>query len=221
MSTERVACEWERYWKTNPIKAYINTVKEIITHPVMYFATVAPFEDYVALCIFVFINNFISMLAAFSFQMIFLGSLLSIFQEHLGPNMLAAMAPGAFQFTISVSCVPVTSVLVTFLVSGIMHVSLVYLGGSEKNYQTTLSVHALGSVAQLFNIVPILGGLVTLVYYFIINIGGQAKAHEMDTGKTALSVLLPFFICCCLWISFVVFIIFMMGGLAAVIGQNH
>jgi hypothetical protein len=113
------------------------------------------------------------------------------------------------------------AVLIGFLISGILHIFLVYLGGSQKDYSTTLGVHSLGSVILVFNIVPILGGLVAMVYFWIITIGGQAKAHEMDTGKAALSVLLPFFLCCCLWVAFIFFIIFMMGGLAAVIGQHQ
>lgn len=221
MNTARVACEWERHWKTNPIKAYINTVKEIITHPVMYFATVAPFEDTVALCLFVYINNFISVLVTFGLQMVFMGSLFTLLQEHLGADRLIGAFPSVINFVLGVACFPILAVLVNFLLSGILHLFLVYLGGSEKNYSTTLGAHSLGSVIQIFNMIPILGGLVAMVYFWIITIGGQAKAHEMDTGKAALSVLLPFFICCCLWISFIFFIIFMMGGLAAVIGQNH
>lgn len=220
-TTIRVACEWESHWKTNPIKAYINTVKEIITHPVMYFATLAPFEDYVALCLFVYINNFIAVLITFGVQLIFMGSLFTLLQEHLGSNMLIGAFPTVINFVLGVACFPILAVCINFLISGILHVFLVYLGGSEKNYQTTLSVHSLGSVIQVFNIVPILGGLVSMVYFWIITIGGQAKAHEMDTGRAALSVLLPFFLCCCLWFVFVFFIIFMMGGLAAVVGQHH
>jgi hypothetical protein len=41
-------------------------------------------------------------------------------------------------------------------------------------------------------------GLGVSIWYLIVFCIAMAKAHEIDTGKAVLSVLLPGFVCCCL-----------------------
>ncbi len=52
----------------------------------------------------------------------------------------------------------------------------------------------------LFQIVPILGGLVGLVWQIVANIIALRELHQTTTGKAAAAVLVPYllFCCCCL-----------------------
>jgi len=45
-------------------------------------------------------------------------------------------------------------------------------------------------------IVPFCGGLVASVYNIVLNCMGIARAHEIDTGKAVMAVLLPLVVCC-------------------------
>lgn len=198
---------WEAEWKTNLINAYINTVKDVITQPIDYFKTLRPFEDFFSLAIFIFINSFIATLASMAFQFTF-GALFNPAALIGIPFLLC----GAIVF-------PVIITLLKFLIGGLLHLFLKFIGGTEKEFNTTMSVYGLGSAAMLFEVIPFVGWLINLVYVIIVNIFGQAKAHEITPGRAFLSILLPTLIVFCLIGTFIFGIIMLLGGLGAFFEQ--
>lgn len=198
-ATKKKKSVWESKWKTNLVNAYIETVKMVITQPVNYFKTVKPFEDFFSLAVFIYINSFITILASMAFQVTF-GAVFNPAALMGIPFLLCAAIVAPFLTT-----------AIAFLIGLILHLFLNFIGGSEKNYNTTMTVYGLGSAANLFGIIPFVGGLIALVYTIIINIFGQAEAHEITVGRAALSVILPFFIFICL-IATIIFAIAMLAG---------
>jgi hypothetical protein len=57
--------------------------------------------------------------------------------------------------------------------------------------------------------IPICGGFIAGVWALVCNCIGLARAHETDTGRAVLAVLLPVIVCCG-----GIFLVFMFGGLA-------
>ena len=62
-----------------------------------------------------------------------------------------------------------------------------------------------GSTQPLL-IIPFCGGLISGVWGLIVEVIGLARAHEIDTGKAVLAVILPLIVCCgggflCCWSS--------------------
>ena len=98
-----------------------------------------------------------------------------------------------------------------FIFGGLVHVSLMLIGSAKKTFETTFRVIAFsqGSTAPL-QLVPCCGGLVALVWCLVANCIGVARAHEIDTGRATLAVLLPVIVCC----GGGLFLLFMFGGLA-------
>jgi hypothetical protein len=101
--------------------------------------------------------------------------------------------------------------------AAILHVCLMVVGGARQGYETTLRVlgYAQGSIAWM-NVIPIVGPLVGAIWGLVIEIIGVARAHEIDTGKAALAVLLPFIVCCVFFIGIIALAI----TLGAVAGAN-
>lgn len=188
----RQSCEWESQWKTNPVGAYVSTLKSILTSPVEYFAKIKPVKDYLSLAIFIYINTFISMIFAMGLQLL------------IG----AAFDPTALMGLPMIVCMaifgPVVAVGLTFLVGALFHLCFNFVGGSEKDFDVTMTVYGLSSAANLFGIIPFLGGLVQMVYFLIINIAGQAEAHEISGGRAFLSLMLPVLVifCCAFTVIF-------------------
>src|SRR5206468_3469341 len=94
---------------------------------------------------------------------------------------------------------------------GLVHLSLMLVGGANKAFETTFRVISFsqGSTAPL-QLVPCCGGFVALIWCLVANCIGVARAHEIDTGRATLAVLLPVIVCC----GGGLFLLFMVGGLA-------
>src|SRR4029453_5773448 len=103
----------------------------------------------------------------------------------------------------------VAVVFAPFIFGGFVHLSLMLVGGANKAFETTFRVISFsqGSTAPL-QLVPCCGGLLALVWCLVANCIGVARAHEIDTGRATLAVLLPVIVCC----GGVIFFFFIFGG---------
>jgi hypothetical protein len=84
-----------------------------------------------------------------------------------------------------------------FLVSAILHVCLMIVGGAKQSFETTFRVvcFAEGSVSPLL-VIPFCGGLVVGIWKIVLYCIGLTHAHETDTGRVVIAVLLPLIVCC-------------------------
>src|SRR5213594_2188751 len=92
---------------------------------------------------------------------------------------------------------PLFVVIGMFVASAILHVCLMIVGGAKQSFETTFRVvcFAEGSVSPLL-IIPFCGGLITGIWKVVLYCIGLARAHETDTGRTVIAVLLPVIVCC-------------------------
>jgi hypothetical protein len=92
---------------------------------------------------------------------------------------------------------PLGVLIAVFIVAAILHVCLMVAGGANQAFETTFRVvcFTIGSAHPLL-VIPICGGLIVLVWEVVLYIIGLARAHETDTGRTTLAVLLPLIVCC-------------------------
>jgi hypothetical protein len=104
-------------------------------------------------------------------------------------------------------------ILIGMFVSGaITHVCLMLLGGANQPYETTLRVMSYSSgSASVLQLIPLCGGMISGIYTIVLNCIGLARAHQTDTWRAVLAVLLPAFICC----GLVFFVVFAIIGSAA------
>jgi hypothetical protein len=84
-----------------------------------------------------------------------------------------------------------------FLVSAILHVCLMIVGGAKQSFETTFRVvcFAEGSASPLL-VIPFCGGLVVGIWKIVLYCVGLTHAHETDTGRVLIAVLLPLIVCC-------------------------
>jgi hypothetical protein len=92
---------------------------------------------------------------------------------------------------------PLFVVIGMFIASAILHVCLMIVGGAKQSFETTFRVvcFAEGSVSPLL-VIPFCGGLVVGIWKVILYCIGLARAHETDTGRAVIAVLLPLIVCC-------------------------
>lgn len=214
----RIPCEWERDWKQSPFRSYINTVKAIVQSPIEYFRTVKPFEDVFAMLLFVYLSNLVAAFIGYTYQIILgltLGGFLTQFMPSDFPTeqfMVTSIAslPGMF---CGLLIFPFFAIIGMLIGAGIAHLCMMLIGGSEKGFGSTLVVYVLGASMGLWAIIPFFGNIIGAVYGLILLFGGMAKSHEVSGGRTAIAILLPFVLCCCL-VGFVFIGLAIIGAVA-------
>ena len=84
-----------------------------------------------------------------------------------------------------------------FVASAILHVCLMIVGGAKQSFETTFRVvcFAEGSASPLL-VIPFCGGIIVGIWKIVLYCIGLAHAHETDTGRAVIAVLLPLIICC-------------------------
>lgn len=92
---------------------------------------------------------------------------------------------------------PLLVAIGTFIVSAILHLCLMIVGGAKQSFETTFRVVCFsgGSINPL-QVIPICGGLIAFVWGLVLYCIGLARAHEIETGRAVLAVLLPLIVCC-------------------------
>jgi hypothetical protein len=118
---------------------------------------------------------------------------------------------GATSF-VALIMMPVFVLVGLFIGAAIVHVCLMIVGGANQSFETTLRVIAYGNgSASVFRLVPFCGGLIAAIYGLVVNCIGLAQAHETDTWRAVVAILLPVVVCCG---GFLFLFLAILGGVA-------
>lgn len=116
-------------------------------------------------------------------------------------------AAGAAGLLVQIVVGPLIAVCVLFIGAGILHVSSMIVGAlssSKTGFEGTFRVVAYASTAQIAGVVPIVGGLVALVWGLYLEVLGVVELHRTTTGKSVAAVLIPLAVCCLCCIGVIV-----------------
>lgn len=103
------------------------------------------------------------------------------------------LAVFAFIFLI----MPVLCLIGAFFSAGLFHVIILLLGGSDKKFETTFRVVCYGGGAvSVFQLLPICGSYILMIYSLVVLVIGFREAHKMTTMTSVFSVLVPVLFCC-------------------------
>lgn len=135
-------------------------------------------------------------------------SALRTFVGALGGGQLGTLALDNTGGVVMLVLAPLLVLLGAAIAAAIYHLMLLLLGGAPKPFETTLRVvsYASGST-YVWLVLPICGGVLSLVWFLVAVIVGLARAHEVPGGRAAAAVLGPvvlFCFCCAIvWLMVV------------------
>lgn len=94
---------------------------------------------------------------------------------------------------------PVVSTIMTFILAGIYHLSLMIFGGNKKGFEATFRslAYSTGSAA-ICNLIPFFGAYAAGIWAIILTIIGFKESHQIPTVKAVLAYLVPLFLCTCI-----------------------
>jgi hypothetical protein len=167
---------------TDPVQSFVGTVRDMVTHPVGFFRSIARRGDYVNPLIFAVVCTVISSL---------IGGFLGILYAALGiGDTGVGEAVGAF--VASMFFTPIILAIGLFVGAGILHLLVaLIIKPADTGFEATFRVVSYANVTELASWVPVLGQLVAFVASIALSIIGVREVHETTTGKAALVVLIP------------------------------
>jgi hypothetical protein len=75
-----------------------------------------------------------------------------------------------------------------YIVSAIMHLFLMVVRASGGGFEATFRVMGYATAAQLFNIIPLVGGFISGIWALVLMIIGLPKAHQTGVGRVIVAI---------------------------------
>jgi len=202
----RSGLPWEHRQERGFFNAFVETLVMVLTKPDLAFRTMKTEGGLGEPLLYAVIGGGLGVIVWFIFSLV-LNSLGFINPKDTGFGPMVGMS---VSFAILVWRLVAVAVA-PFIFGGLVHLSLILVGGANKAFEATFRVISFsqGSTAPL-QLVPCCGELVALVWCLVANCIGVARAHEIDTGRATLAVLLPVIVCC----GGGILLLFVFGGFA-------
>jgi hypothetical protein len=188
----RTGLPWEHRQERGFFNAFIETLTMVLTRPAEAFSVMRREGGLGEPLIYALIGGCVGGIVQFLFSLGFQS--IGLFADK--NNGLAAMTGMGIGFA-TIILLPLFIVIGLFIGSGIVHLCLMIVGGANQPFETTFRVLAFsqGSTGPL-QIIPVCGGVISLVWTLVCDCIGLARAHETDTGRAVLAVFLPLIVCC-------------------------
>ena len=204
---------WERRAELGFVEGLVGVVKGFISAPGATFEETRKTGDLGSPVLFAIIVTFVAAIIGQIWAMMFGTSLLAMMPQEARealPMFIGAQGAG---FMVSVFVIPIVTIVGIFIGSAILHLMLLLVGGldtSDAGFEGSFRVVAYSMVAKLAEIIPFLGGIISLIWTVVLLVIGVNRLHGTSEGKAVAAVLLPIVLCC------VCGGIMMMAGLGAV-----
>ncbi len=208
---------WEERGKLGILPATIESIRQILTQPGKTFSNMPRSGGFLPPLYFHIFLSWLGVIAASIYQGIwFMVNPAALEKELNGVSLGLFWAILAGILVI----MPIVLAVGAFISTGILHVMLMLTGGAKHSFETTFRVYCYSAgAAGILQLIPFCGGLASLIWYLVCVIIGLAKAHETETWRSVLAVLLPLLLCCGVIIALASFGVAAAAGAAGTLGQ--
>jgi len=184
---------WENRAGRGPVVAFAETLQRTLFHPVAFFRGTAPDLGSGAALLYAVLVGTLSFAVAFLWQRALGdqisfdrgGRFLTFFENRAALAMFMIVVPAAVAFVCLAS-------------AAVQHVTLAVLGGARGTYGTTLKAVCYSSSALAFNVFPICGTAVGVVWQLVVQVIGLRELHRTSTARAFWAWFLPLVIAMCL-----------------------
>jgi hypothetical protein len=190
---------WEQRDQLGFGGALLEAIKLFATNPSEGFARTRLQGDYVGPMLFAIIIGWFCALISSIWSFLFQGSMLGFLPPEMRDQLALFMAGSAAGLLIQMILWPIFIVIGLFIGSAILHVCLMIVGGlgqSKSGFEGTFRVVSFSSVGQLAQVVPVVGGLLSMVWLVALLTIGGSSLHDTSRGRALAAALIPLVICC-------------------------
>jgi len=201
------------------VQALVETTQKVLMAPQAFFAGMPTTGGVGGPVLYGMIVGSLGMIVAALYREVFsalMGSTMATLGNSGELRRLMPFLTGGASIVVQVVFAPLFVIIGLFVVTAIVHVVLLLLGGARRGFEATLRVMCYSEAAAVINVIPFCGGAVSGIYFLVVAIVGLAEAHGIGKGTAAAAVLLPLVLlcCCCAGVAALA-----VGGLASVLSQ--
>jgi hypothetical protein len=191
-SAPRSGLPWDERQTKGLVNAFIETLQMVLSKPVVAFTAMKREGGLGEPLLYAIIGGTIGGVFAITYNFV-LRSFTPFADRHGTFSHLFAGLGWIFLLVLT----PLFVVIGMFVASAILHVCLMIVGGAKQSFETTFRVicFAEGSAGPLL-VIPFCGGLISGIWKIVLYCIGLGRAHETDTGRAVIAVLLPLIVCC-------------------------
>ncbi len=186
---------WEQPGRP-PVEAMVETVKLFLTDMEQAFRRMPPTGDIARPLLYAVIVGSIGPIVAQIYSVFlphpFVGMLRQYLSRRAGRDLPFSETSGLF----GVFFVPVGVVIGVLIGAAILHLCLMLVGGPNSGFVTTLRVVCYANTGQLAQLIPMIGGILALIFVLVLEVRGLSTAHRTTIGKATAAVLIPLAACC-------------------------
>ena len=191
-SAARSGLPWDQRQEKGFFNAFVETLLMVLGKPGVAFTAMKREGGLGEPLIYTVVGSSFGGIIYFAMTL-FMPSLMTFGDRH-GLARLAGLGVGSI---FGIILVPIFAVIAAFIAAAILHLCLMIVGGARQSFETTFRVVCFvgGSIDPLL-ILPFCGGFIVAVWKIILYCIGLARAHDTDTGRAVLAVILPVIVCC-------------------------
>lgn len=205
--TGRPPIPWEQRPQVPFFDALVQNVQLFVTNPTEAFSRTREKGDFAGPLLYAVCISWVGIVFSTIWSLV-IGN---PFVKFLPPAMAGRMAAGAAMGVVSamfrIILSPIFVVIALFIGAGILHVCFLIVGGmsqSTAGFEGTFRILCYAAVANLANVVPLIGGLIGAIWQLVLVVMGAVALHRMSQGKAIAGVLIPVVLCClCVAVAFV------------------
>jgi hypothetical protein len=185
--------------------AFFRTTKDVLFSPVRFFRKTSAGEGYGFPLIYGLITGIVGMAGTVIWQYILFAQL---FHFWTPPDI-----PYGVELFVATLVLPLAVLMFLFLGTVVSHICLILVGGNKMGFRQTFRAMAYSYAAQLFGIIPFIGGTLGSIYTLILFIIGVKEGHGISAARAILAVLFPLIVIVILGIIAAIFIPLFVGSL--------
>jgi hypothetical protein len=187
---------WESRAGRDPVAAFIETAKLFATNPDEAWRLTPESGGIESPLLFGLIISFIGSVVTFVYRWLFVSPFVRMFS---GPafrrfGWMMGRRPRGCGIVVLPITAAITILLGLFIGAAVLHLFVLLVGaakGSASGFEGTFRVVAYASTASVAQVIPFVGGLITLVWWIFLAIKGVQRMHRTTSGRAAAAVLLP------------------------------
>jgi hypothetical protein len=179
---------WERRSDVGFWPGVSQTLKAVLFSPKGFFKYTAVDGGVKEPLAFGLLVGSLGMMFEVFWQFLFVGEDIEIFGDTLfGPHVMT----GVF-LAIMVFC-PIFIFFAILLTSLFTHMLLMMVGGGGNGFEATFRVNALCQAAQVWGVIPFIGGLIGTFWFIIAQFIGLKEIHDTSYLRVAIAFMIPLF----------------------------
>lgn len=208
---------WEKRAESGFFASLLETARLVLLEPKAAFAAMKPAGGMGAPLFFFVLLATIGGVAGIFYQSVY-----SSLESAASPEEKAMMAmfTSTAAIGITIMLLPVFLAAVAFVSAGLVHLSLILVGGAKRPFEATFRVACYaGGATSVLQLLPICGAIAASIWNFVCMVIGLSEVHGIGRGRATLAVMLPSIVCCGLLLAGGVALVAAFGGMDGLLQQ--